>query len=46
VRFGWGGIQAAGCASAGSPDTTLAKPHPNSTHSNQERNGQCDSSTT
>ena len=26
------------CASAGSPDTTLAEPHPNSNAANQERN--------
>ena len=32
VRFSWGGIRLKhnSCASAGSPDTTLAEPHPNS----------------
>jgi len=41
-RFGWGGIQAAGwsttCVSAGSLDTTLTEPHPNSNTQQSKNN--------
>ena len=33
VRFGWGGIRA-----AGNPDTTLAEPHPNSNTQQSKNN--------
>ena len=50
VKFGWGGVRFAGCrtteASAGNPDSSLGEPHPNPQQTaNQERNGQCGSST-